>query len=129
MNILLYNSISLSKYIDVRKEWKVYYDIVESGLRIKALRSMKNITRTQLAEMIGISVDALRKVETGYNGAKIDTLVILADLFHVSLDFLVCGCERKEEIDSLLTGLNDREIQFVRNMVISTIENMKLIRE
>ena len=46
----------------------------------------------------------------------------------MSLDFLVCGCEKKAEIDSLLEGLNDKEVQFVRNMVLSTIENMNLLR-
>lgn len=54
------------------------------------------------------------------------------DIYHfrVSLDFLVCGCEKKAEIDSLLAGVNDKEVQFVRNMVISVIENIiiKMIR-
>ena len=29
------------------------------------------------------------------NGAKIDTLISIAELFHITLDYLVCGCERK----------------------------------
>lgn len=106
----------------------MYYNIVESGLRIKELRLARNITRQQLADEVGISLDAMRKIETGVNGAKIDTLVSIADYFFVSLDFLVCGCEKKAEIDSLLAGLNDKEVQFVRNMVLSTIENMNLLR-
>ena len=88
---------------------------------------MRNITRQQLADEVGISLDAMRKIETGTNGAKIDTLVSIADYFCVSLDFLVCGCEKKVEIDSLLVGLNDREVQFVRNMVLNLIKNMPLI--
>lgn len=128
MLIFKYNSICLSKYIGAGKEWNVYYNIVESGLRIKELRLARNITRQQLADEVGISLDAMRKIETGTNGAKIDTLVSIADYFCVSLDFLVCGCERKAEIDSLLEGLNDKEVQFVRNMVLSTIENMNLLR-
>lgn len=106
----------------------MYYNIVESGLRIKVLRLARKFTRQQLADELGISLDAVRKIETGTNGAKIDTLVNIADFFCVSLDFLVCGCEKKAEIDSLLAGLNDKEVQFIRNMVLSTIENMILIK-
>lgn len=53
----------------------MYYDIVNSGERIKELRAARRMTRQQLAEQIGLSVDALRKIEAGVNGAKIDAFV------------------------------------------------------
>lgn len=106
----------------------MYYNIVESGIRIKELRTVRNITRQQLADEIGLSVDALRKIERGINGAKIDTLVNIAEVFHVSLDYLVCGGGKKVMMESLLVGLNEKEILFIRNMVLSAIDNMKLIR-
>lgn len=55
--------------------------IVESGIRVKELRSVRNMTRQQLADEIGLSLDALRKIETGTNEAKIDTLASIADVF------------------------------------------------
>lgn len=88
----------------------------------------RDITRQQLADEVDISLDAMRKIENGTNGAKIDTLVSIADYFCVSLDFLVCGSEKKAEIDSLLAGLNDKEVQFVRNMVLSAVQNISLLR-
>ena len=63
----------------------MYYDIVNSGERIKELRAARRMTRQQLAEQIGLSVDALRKIEAGVNGATIDTLISIAALFHLSL--------------------------------------------
>lgn len=48
----------------------MYYDIVNSGERIKELRAARRMTRQQLAEQIGLSVDALREIEAGVNGAK-----------------------------------------------------------
>ena len=75
MLILKYNSICLSKYIGAGKEWNVYYDIVKSGERIRGLREKFNLTRQELAERIGLSVQALKKIELGMNGTKIDTLV------------------------------------------------------
>lgn len=109
----------------------MYYDIVKSGERINGLRTARRMTRQQLAEHIGLSVDALRKIEAGVNGAKIDTLVSIADVFEVSLDYLVSGSERKTDTDtdSLLAGLKENEIQFIRNMVLNAIDNMKLLIE
>lgn len=107
----------------------MYYNIVNSGQRIRELRTAGNMTRQNLADRIGISLDALRKIERGTNGAKIDTLVSIAELFHISLDYLVCGCEKEAEIDSFLTGLNDAEVQFIRNMVQNMVQNMILLRK
>ena len=102
----------------------MYYDIVNSGERIKELRAARRMTRQQLAEQIGLSVDALRKIE-----AKIDMLISIAELFHITLDYLVCGCERKAEVDDLLVGLKEKEVQFIRNMVLNAVDNMKLLTE
>lgn len=92
------------------------------------MRTAGNMTRQNLADKIGISLDALRKIERGTNGAKIDTLVSIAELFGISLDYLVCGCEKEVEIDSFLTGLNDTEMQFVKNTVKNMVQNMILLR-
>ena len=106
----------------------MYYDIVNSGERIKELRAARRMTRQQLAEQIGLSVDALRKIEAGVNGAKIDTLISIAELFHITLDYLVCGCERKAEVDDLLVGLKvgvlllvQKSVGYCRRCVVSVI--------
>jgi transcriptional regulator with XRE-family HTH domain len=67
----------------------VYYDIVNSGERIKELRAARRMTRQQLAEQIGLSVDALRKIEAGVNGAKIDTLISIAELVEAFVSEIV----------------------------------------
>lgn len=99
----------------------MYYDIVNSGERIKELRAARRMTRQQLAEQIGLSVDALRKIEAGVNGAKIDTLISIAELFHITLDYLVCGCERKVEVDDLLVGLKEKEVQFILKCILGNV--------
>ena len=106
----------------------MYYNVVESGLRIRKLRSERNMTRQYLADKIGVSLDALRKIETGVNGAKIDTLVNIADLFHVELDYLICGCEREVKFDRLLAGMAEKEVQFVYKILESVTGNIDLIR-
>lgn len=56
-------------------------------------------------------------------------MISIAELFHISLDYLVCGCERKVEVDDLLVGLKEKEVQFIRNMVLNAVDNMKLLTE
>lgn len=67
----------------------MYYDIVNSGERIKELRAARRMTRQQLAEQIGLSVDALREIEAGVNGAKIDTLISIAELVEAFVSEIV----------------------------------------
>ncbi len=107
----------------------MYYDIVESGVRVKELRTAAGMTRQNLAEQAGISVDALRKIEKGINGAKIDTLVAIAEIFRVSLDFLVCGSRREAGIEKIVAGLSETEIQFIRSMVLNAVENIILLKK
>ena len=77
----------------------MYYDIVNSGERIKELRAARRMTRQQLAEQIGLSVDALRKIEAGVNGAKIDTLISIAE----RICYPIWGWLRNRE-DSILSS-------------------------
>ena len=70
----------------------MYYDIVNSGERIKELRAARRMTRQQL----GLSVDALREIEAGVNGAKIDTLISIAELFHISLRVYLHLCKNRK---------------------------------
>lgn len=107
----------------------MYYDIVESGLRIRKLRTAANMSMQRLAEEIGISVGAMGKIENGYYGARIDTLICIAEVFHVSLDYLVCGCEPEQEVEGLVTGLNEMEAYFVYSVVKSMVDNMILLRK
>ena len=79
----------------------MYYDIVNSGERIKELRAARRMTRQQLAEHIGLSVDALRKIEAGVNGAKIDTLISIAELFHTIVEGVLAPMQKQEELTVL----------------------------
>lgn len=106
----------------------MYYDIEKSGLRIRELRTAKNLTRQDLAEKIGISENALQKIERGINGAKIDNLIIMTEVFGVSLDYLVCGCEERDGFEGILTGLSEPEKLLVRKTVLAMVKNIELLR-
>lgn len=44
---------------------KMYYDLVESGKRIKALRKEHGLTQEQLAEQLGVAANTIARIETG----------------------------------------------------------------
>ena len=71
----------------------MYYDLVESGKRIKKLRKEKGLSQNALAETLGIHVKTVSKAERGIIGLSVDNLLILADYFDALLDYLVKGTE------------------------------------
>ena len=83
----------------------MYYNVVETGKRIKALRKERKLTQEQLAEKLNIYVDHLGKIERGVSGASIDVLVQIALDFNVSLDYLILGKPNKEDIKESLQSV------------------------
>lgn len=57
--------------------------------RLKELRKQSTYTQKDIAERLGISVTAYQYYETGKNEPNIEKLKALADMFHVSLDYLM----------------------------------------
>lgn len=69
----------------------MYYDIKESGLRIKELRRKNGMTQEEFAEKIGMTADAVSNIERGKNGASVDALGIMATVLGNSVDYLAYG--------------------------------------
>ncbi len=56
---------------------------------LKILRESKGYTQQQLSEMIGVSQQTLQKYETQKHEPDIESLKKLADIFGVTVDYLV----------------------------------------
>lgn len=74
------------------------YDMTSCGNRIKALRKKNGWTQMEFAEMLEMSHSNLRKLENGYQGITIESLMTMRELFQVPIDFILTG----EEYDSQL---------------------------
>ena len=70
-----------------------YYNIVESGKRLKELRQGKGKTYTQerVAEEVGITREHHSRIETGDKGCSVDLLIILAQYYNVTIDYITYG--------------------------------------
>ncbi len=88
----------------------MYYDQVLCGKRIRELRIMRGITQEQLAEVIGLGVVHIGRIESGKRGCSIDLLTELAIYFDVSLDFLVLGKDRSTPISKKIVKWLIREL-------------------
>ena len=71
------------------------------GEQIRAHRKERAITQEQLAEVMGVSVAAISKWETGQSAPELTALIALADYFEVSVDTLldhVLPADRREAL-------------------------------
>jgi transcriptional regulator with XRE-family HTH domain len=63
--------------------------------RIRNLREDKDLTQPQVSKQLNISQRAYSHFETGTRGIPTEILIKLADLFEVSLDYLVGRSDKK----------------------------------
>ncbi|MGT2712413.1 helix-turn-helix domain-containing protein [Streptococcus oriscaviae] len=66
--------------------------------QIKKLRTGQNLSQDDLAEKLYVSRQSISKYENGEATPDMDKLVQLAEIFGVSLDYLVLGREPEKEV-------------------------------
>ena len=64
------------------------------GERIRAIRRGKKLTLVEFGELLGRSKTAVGQYENGVNNPDYDTLIAIAELGKVSLDWLLTGSEK-----------------------------------
>lgn len=57
--------------------------------KIRDLREDKDLSQTQIAQIIGMSQTGYSKYETGENDIPTQILIKLADLYNTSIDYLL----------------------------------------
>lgn len=91
------------------------------GERLKKLREEKDLTQTQLAEILNIPNQSISNYERDYRKPDYETLSIIADYFNVSTDYLIKGNTSKNQDGNLhffdFTGLNEKEIEDIKSHI------------
>lgn len=88
--------------IIVKMQKKIQKANRESGSRLKGVRIQRNLTQEEFADEFGISVSALKKLESGENGISTKRLRQLKTM-NISSDFILFGDE--PDGDKILTEL------------------------
>lgn len=106
--------------------------------RIRNLRKKKGITMKELGRLVDLSESTISVYERGKHAPDLETLIRLADIFGVSVDYLLDRKEEKQldvlprdiqEITDILIKCSPREIARVRGYVDSVYEDKKNERE
>lgn len=97
-------------------------------LRIKELRNEQGLSLRELSEQISISYSSLGKYERGEQQPSIDTIIILANFFHVSIDYLMGNSNYRTANDeykfkSSFDELENAVAIDIYNTFIETMEN------
>ncbi|MGN0535201.1 MAG: helix-turn-helix domain-containing protein [Eubacterium sp.] len=64
--------------------------------RIKQLRQEQGKTQTVISELIGIDQSYYSKYERGAQDISLDVVIALADLYNVSVDYIIGRSDKKE---------------------------------
>lgn len=66
-------------------------------LRLENLREKSGYTKKELSQKLGFSANVYGAYERGERRPSLETCCKLANLFNVSLDYLLCGKEYSQE--------------------------------
>ena len=70
------------------------YDFVAVGKRIKKQRQKLNMSQVQLAAKIDRAVKYCSDIECGACGMSIETMISLAEVLEMSIDYMIFGEDR-----------------------------------
>lgn len=99
------------------------------GLRVKELRKQRNWTQKELAAKLDVRCPQLNKYEGGLHAPPIDKLVLLAEIFDTTVDYLLTGSNKAFQLlsnDPMIERLQELE-HFTpddRHTVIKLIDAM-----
>ena len=101
------------------------------GEQIVKLRKRANLTQEQLAEKYDVSRQAVAKWENGESIPDIYNIIQIAELFNVSLDFLVLGKNiqrqmSEKDVKTFIETMKKKEDMWTPDQVISMYGNMSL---
>lgn len=98
-------------------------DLTILGARIREERTKRGLTIEELSELIDVSPSFLGLVERAERGLGFDKVFRLAKCLSVSIDSLVTNGDSSSELNrtdklaALVSNLNDRDFEFVVEMV------------
>lgn len=88
--------------------------MVDFGSTLKELRIQANLTQKQLANRIGVTKSVISYYELQERYPSPEVLIKLANIFHVSTDYLL-GRKTNQTLD--ISGLNDEDIQLIQHLI------------
>ncbi len=94
--------------------------------RLCDLRKKAGYSQEQLAELLGISRQAISKWESGQGNPDIDNIIKLTKIYQVSADYILMGCENEpsrqtESVPTPLPPKNEFSPEMRKAIAIITV--------
>lgn len=100
--------------------------IIDLSVRLRQLRLDKQLRQEQVARLIGVSKGAISAYETDIRQPSYEILIRFANLYRVSVDYLL-GRTDDRTID--ISGLTDREVVIIADLVASMSAKNQTLEE
>ena len=68
----------------------------DGAMRLKELRKKKGLSQQRLAMELNVNQNTISRYESGEREADYKTLIMIADYFDVSIDYLLGRTDKKE---------------------------------
>ncbi len=81
---------------------------------LKTLRLQRGYTQEDMAERLGLTKSMISMCERGSRMPSYDGLIAIANMFHVTTDYLL-GIQHPEKLD--LSGLTEEETTAVKSLI------------
>lgn len=93
------------------------------GTRIKDLRKENHLTQKEFAKILNIQNTTLSQYENGINTPSDEIKVMIADYFKISLDYLFCRTEIRNNNINLpnnvlsTEGLDKKDVELIKQVM------------
>lgn len=89
-----------------------FYNILESAKRIQEARKKCGYTQEQVAEIVNVDRNSIGRIERGVMACSIDMFICFAELYDVTLDYLIVGKESdrsmfEAKLDTVIAQLTE----------------------
>lgn len=101
----------------------------EIGRRVRSIRMMNNLTQDNLGDMLGITGQAIQKIEAGENMLTVNSLIIMCKKLDVTSDYILF--DRPETVRDIelsfetLEGNEKLQLLFRLLLYVNKVENEK----
>ena len=82
--------------MDIMENMQMEVMNMDISERLQELRKKEGYSQEQVAEMLGLSRQAISKWESGQGKPEIDNIIKLTEIYHVSADYILTGREKEE---------------------------------
>lgn len=97
------------------------------GLRLKELRTKRNVTQQQLADYIGVGRTAIAGYETKDKCPDFDKLRLIAKFFNVTTDYLLEIDNNEKRLDNSDTTIATHRVNFGEDLPEEAYEELESI--